>query len=359
MQKKSALTALCLALLLGGAGCGTTTNVVDGGLYKSVDGGNKWELKSDLLTTKGVAANFVTQDVNVMTVDPNDSRAMWIGTMNAGILYSFNGGEGWQQVLDSRGSDLQIATSRVTGLAVDPTNGCVVYATIVNPAAKSYLVRTINCGRSWGLLFTNELPNEQLGSVVVNPNQSTQLFMANSAGDLWRSDNAGTSWTQLKRFSQSVRVVTVHPKNKNLIYVGLRKGGLWKSMDAGQTWEQLDLKKYRGAEEVYQVVVDAATDTVLIGTNYGILHSGDSGLNWDAFQLLTSPNETQIISLAVNPQNPKRVYYGTPKGFYRSEDGGQTWSTKKIPTSRVVKSLYIDTTGGTENVWLGAWQTTK
>lgn len=352
------------AVILLGAGCASNTPATgpDGGLFRSVDGGTKWESKSRVLTVSAQTASFAALDVNAFAVDPKDSKSMWVGTSANGIFYSFDGGDSWQQAKNFAPAELQLTAAIVNGIAVDPENKCLVYATITAPNAKSYLIRTSDCSRTWGILYTfNELKDEQLRAIAINPTNPKQLFLGDTAGDVFRSNNAGVSWENAVRFNdRAIRNIVIHP-NGTTVFAGTARGGLRMSYDAGATWEQADLKQYAGADEVYSVALDTAKGTgLLIGTKYGILRSDDLGQTWTALELLTGPQETQILSVAVNPKNSNRIYYGTPKGFYRTDDGGKSWSTKRIPTARIAKTLWVDVqkvgTADVESVWFGAWR---
>lgn len=356
------LVLLGATALLIGAGCATNTAPTgpDGGVYKSVDGGTTWVSKSKLLTT-GAAASFAPTDVNVFAIDAKDPKSMWVGTMANGIFYTFDGGEGWLQVKNFAPAELQLTQSIINGIAIDPENSCQVYATMTAPTGKSFLIRTTNCGRTWGVLHAfNELREEQMRAVAINPSNSKQIFLGDTAGNVFRSDNAGGSWKNLTRFDdRAVRTIVVH-KNGN-VFVGTARGGLRMSYNGGETWERAALKGYTGSEEVYVIALDPSkAERLLIGTKYGILRTDDLGKTWSAYELLTAPNETQILSLAINPKSSSKIYYGTPAGFYRTEDDGKTWTTKRIPSARIPKSIMIDVQKGAdgkdvENLWVGQW----
>lgn len=356
------------ALVFLGAGCGAaaTTAGPDGGMFRSVDGGTTWESKSKVLTTAATPTNFAGLDVNVFATDPNDPKSMWVGTTGNGIFYSIDGGDSWQQAKNFAPAELALTTAIVNGIAVDPENKCMVYASITAKDARSYLIRTSDCSRTWGVLYSfNELKNEQFRAIAVNPKNAKQIFVGDTAGDIFRSNNGGTSWEMAVRFEdRAVRTIVIHPDGKT-VFVGTAKGGLRMSSDAGATWEQVDLKPFKGAEEVYSIALSAAKpSSLLLGTKYGILRSDDLGKTWVALELLTGPGETQILSLAMSPQNANRIYYGTPKGFYRTDDGGKTWTTKRTPQSttnaRIVKNLWVNVqkvgAADVESVWFGAWR---
>ena len=355
-------SALCAAIIVLGAGCaGSAPQGPDGGMIRSADGGLTWQLKSDLYTVGGKASNFSTLDVNVLAADPSDSRALWAGTMLNGILYSSNGGDAWSLSQVYSPAEMQLTQSRVNGMAVDPKNSCLVYATITSPSTKSYLIRTTNCGRSWGLVYTNENPGAQLQAIAVSPFESSELFMGDSVGRILRSSNGGGSWQQGGHFDgAAVRQIVMHPKHNGELYAATRQGGLFHSIDHAGTWVKADFRAFRGADDVFTIALDpSAENSLLIGTKYGILRSTDAGASWNALRLVSAPNEVQIISLAISPKNPQHIFYGTPTAFYKSEDGGATWNNKHVPTKRVIRAILIDPAKAAtdpETIFIAAWQ---
>jgi len=58
--------------------------------------------------------------------------------------------------------------------------------------------------------------------------------------------------------------------------------------------------------------------------------------------LLPAEENTIIRAIAVNPKNNKEIYYATNLTFFKSSDGGATWSNKKLPTSRSASDILID-----------------
>lgn len=363
MRTISKLFLVSAALLFAGAGCvqNSSPNGPDGGMFRSTDEGLTWVSKSTLLTATGQTASFAAADVNVIAVDPSDSKAMWIGSLANGIFYTFDSGESWQRATNFAPAELELTNSIINSIAVDPKESCVVYAAITSPSGKSSLIRTSNCGRNWGLLYSfNEFEKTQLRSIAINPRNPKQLFLGDTSGNIFRSDNGGGSWKNMTRIDdRAVRTIVIHPNGA--VFAGTSRAGLRMSFDGGESWEQANLKAYPGSEEVYVIALDPSKpNRLLIGTKYGILRSDDLGKTWTAFDLLTAPKETQILSLAVNPTNSNRIYYGTPSGFYRSEDGGVTWTTKRLPTTRIPKTINIDIAKAAdgklvETIWVGAW----
>ena len=60
--------------------------------------------------------------INSIVVDPNNSNIIYVGTPNAGIFKTTNGGNSWSQQF------AQESTLSIGVLAMDPTNSNILYA---------------------------------------------------------------------------------------------------------------------------------------------------------------------------------------------------------------------------------------
>ncbi|NQZ43550.1 MAG: glycosyl hydrolase [Flavobacteriaceae bacterium] len=136
--------------------------------------------------------------------------------------------------------------------------------------------------------------------------------------------------------------IAIHPQNENVWYVAVGSGGVWKTVNAGTTFEPI----FDG-QSVYSigcVTIDPSNpSTIWVGTgeNVGGRHVGfgdgiyvshDDGKSWKNMGLKSSEHLSKII---VHPDNSNKIYVaaqgplwskGGERGFYRSEDGGKTWT---------------------------------
>lgn len=113
------------------------------------------------------------------------------------------------------------------------------------------------------------------------------------------------------------------------ILVGTAGQGILRSVDDGATWHRLGLKE---AIEFDGVVRSLAVDPqdpkrVFAGADTGICLSTDGGAH---FKRLESPaNGMTVWALAIDPSNPKNIFAGTGApsraAMFRSADGGETW----------------------------------
>jgi hypothetical protein len=74
--------------------------------------------------------------------------------------------------------------------------------------------------------------------------------------------------------------------------------------------------------------------------------------------LIQPEKEAVINSMAVNPKDSSNIFYVTNTTFFRSTDGGVTWTMKKLPTHRSGQELIVDF-DYPNNLYLGTAVITK
>ncbi|HQR33553.1 MAG TPA: BACON domain-containing carbohydrate-binding protein [Blastocatellia bacterium] len=146
-------------------------------------------------------------------------------------------------------------------------------------------------------------------SILINPNDPNLMYAAGVAGGIWKSTNAGASWTPTADLIANIAVTTMafDPKNPNTIYAGTGEGfqnfdrvrgaGIFKSIDAGTTWARLP---NTGTPDFYFVndIIVSTNDSkrLYAATSTGVWRSTDEGLNW--LQVLPSTVNGGCLDLA-------------------------------------------------------------
>jgi photosystem II stability/assembly factor-like uncharacterized protein len=284
-----------------------------GGVWKTIDGGSTWSPLTDGQATLSLGA---------IAIAPSDPSVIYAGTGEAnnsadsnygrGLLISSDGGTSWTLSTGPSGIFDRLTTSQ---LAVDPTNSSVAYAAISGvgnnasccaPGATG-IWKTTDGGTSWtNMTALNGLPSSlPWTAVTIDPNDNRLLFAAvglffgHAANGVYKSTNAGASWTLLSTGptgAQAGRItLALAPSNSQVLYVVAAApypmGGLYKVMrsdDGGATFTDLTAgtPNFVGSQGWYDlvVVVDPATSSmVYLGGSTGgnaVLSSTDSGAHW-------------------------------------------------------------------------------
>ena len=332
---------LALGIVLIGQGCvsvgGGPATIGSAGMFVSTDNAESWRSISLLPTTEGVR-DISGSDVYKLITDPQDPKALYWATRADGYYFSYDEGRSWARPL---GSELQ--TGFVFGLTVDPRDKCTIYAT-----NGIYTYKSVDCSRSWEEVYREGRPGVQVVAILFKPNNPRIIFMATSNGDFLESRDAGFSWRTLHRFNHDLRDIFVSPASPDTIFVTSRTEGLFRSTDGGRTWAALSLnmKDFPGAKEYRRfVAIPNARGHLYYASKFGLLRSTDNGDTWKEISLITPAGVAQIWGLSVNPDNEKEIYYTATienrSTMYKSADGGETWTTNRLPSGQVPTMIHV------------------
>ena len=335
---KISVISIIFSLILSGCsiqfsgGGSNTSNANDGGIYKSINKGNNWQQKTSIPTVSGRPSNFGAFDSYALAIDPSDRKALYLGTIGEGLLYSYDGAESWQRI-----NALGRATIRSVG--IDSSYKCTIYAAIDNKIDK-----TIDCGRTWNQVYFDNDPSVKINSIAIDLKNSENIFIGTSRGEIIKSSDRGESWQTVNRFNSKVLKVLISPHDSKILFAATENKSLHFSSNAGDSWQSLDenLKDFKDSVNFKDLVFSYQPGKIFLASKYGLLKSVDNGKSWTNIDLITPTDKATINSLALNPKNDDEIYYVTNTTFYRTQDGGKNWTTKKLPSSRVGWNLLID-----------------
>jgi len=329
-------SVLFLVLILSGCtfsfGGGKSTGP-DGGIFKTNTKGETWQQKALIPTTSGKPIVINSLDTNVLALDPSDTKALYYGTVDNGLFYSYDGAESWLPA-----STLGKVT--VNALAVDPQSKCTIYAGVANKVMKS-----VDCSRTWAQVYYDNELNVMINNIAIDHYDSKVIYIATSRGEIITSSDSGTSWRTLNRFDNKVTKIIIAPTDSRIILLATEKQGLFRSNDKGETWTSLAeaLKDFPDSSRFRDLYVSKTQPgLVIFATDYGLLKSINYGDDWMALKLITPEKEAVINSVIISEQNVKEIFYVTNTTFYGTVDGGENWTTKKLPSTRAGWSLLAD-----------------
>jgi photosystem II stability/assembly factor-like uncharacterized protein len=339
------LCAPFLALVLLGAGCGTTStgpSGPDGGVWKTTDSGATWANQKAFVSGAKVSAGAATLDVVSMVFDPQDHNTVYLATRTNGLLYSLDSGASWQQAHASDPTKTVLTSGMVSSIVVDPKDKCTVYA-----ASANKIYKTTDCLRDWSQVFFDPRTDKSFTQLAVDWYNPTVLYAGSSDGDIYRSTDAGLSWQTVKRVDGiAITDMKVDTRDSRVVYVGTQGDGIWKTADSGTTWTQIKNQfgdNYHDARRVIQIVLDPVdAGTIYVISKYGIIKSTDSGNTWNALNLTSPPETVKINALAIDPRNNKHLVYTGVSTLQFSSDGGVSWTPKKLPTTQAGSALLFD-----------------
>jgi photosystem II stability/assembly factor-like uncharacterized protein len=314
---------------LGGAG---KTNDA-GGIFKTINRGDVWVQKGLIPTASGRPGSISGVNTSMMAPDPSDSNAIYLGALENGLFFSYDGAETWQ-------ISSQLAKGTVKVLAIDPASKCVIYAGIANRLYKS-----TDCSRTWLGVYNDNDPKIEVSALAIDQTASNNIYIGTSRGEIIKSNDRGSTWRTLNRTENRIAKIIISPSDSRMVFAASSDKGIYRSADGGESWDNLKnkFKDFKTNQTFRDLVASKEQNSVLFyGVKGGLFKSVNNGDDWTKVNLITSGDSASINAIAVNPSNSNEIYYVTNTTFYRSLDGGVNWATKRLPTVRGGSALLVD-----------------
>ncbi len=211
----------------------------------------------------------------------------------------------------------------------------------------------------------------RIADLAVHPHRPSTWYLAVGSGGVWKTTNAGTTWTPIfdQQRSYSIGCIALDPSRPETVWVGTGEAvsgrhvawgdGVYRSLDGGVTWEHMGLER---SEHIAAILIDPRDgNTVHVaaegplwssGGERGLFRTTDGGATWEA--TLTVDEDTGVTSAVFAPDDPDTIHAATYQrrrnvrafmgggpgsGIHTSSDGGDTWTraTEGIPSGNLGK----------------------
>lgn len=409
-------------LLIGGVGYAEMSQSQKslGGMYASLDGGSSWKRQTFISSQNYWCHSIVFHPTKRGTVYATVTEQ---GAMS-GIWRSTDGGRKWEHL--EKGLPDSALFGR-TSLAISQSKPEVLYAYAADESSESSdlmlgVFRTANGGDNWkkisGTHFDAEGQTSYGNTIIVHPHDHNYVICGGV--DLHQTKNGGTSWRRITRWDlertdskyahSDHHALLMPPAAMGRVY-DANDGGLDVSEDGGTNWKNcsnglavtmfydldvapsnslyfgggsqdngtiitktgtptsfiqiyegdggwivfdprdenhvycsvynLDIRRFRGkthknvsppASKDEQnsiwmcfITFDPKDSNTVYTGSYRVWKTTNDGDNWHAVS--PSLDGSSISAIEVSPASSKRIYVGTENGgFFRSLDGGNKWS---------------------------------
>jgi photosystem II stability/assembly factor-like uncharacterized protein len=285
-------------------------------LHRTDDGGARWKQVTKWNARRGTA-NYAHADHHALLMPV--SQPGWVYDMNdGGMDFSADGGQNWENRSSGLASnmyyDLDVAQSDVNFYG----GGLQDNGTVVTFDGQPNTFRELTGGDG--------------GWLVIDPKDALHLFTSSQEMAIYRfRGNDDPAWKDVSppedQFKMWMVFICFDPKNRKTVFTGSRR--VWRTLDDADAWtavsDNLDDSDITAID-----VTRADSKRVYVGTeNGGFFRSTDGGETWSGNLASTVLPGRTITRIETKPNDADVVYvtvanYGSSHVF-RSSDGGTTW----------------------------------
>ncbi|MBS1651727.1 MAG: T9SS type A sorting domain-containing protein [Bacteroidetes bacterium] len=318
--------------------------------WRSLDGGVNWSLNThwyggggkpyvhaDLHCVLFTGANTCYMGTDGGVAVTTDDCTTWNtinGSMNIAQVYRIGNSANLPGRIVSghqdNGTNLSNGTSWTQIYGGDGA-ACFIDWSNNNNIVESYVNGEFNLstngGSSWWSIYSGITGNAAwVAPIIQHPYQANTYYAGYS--DVWVSNNQGSTWTQLSSFNSTLDKIRIAPSNTNVIYAN-SSYGLWKTTNAGASWSSIVGGISIGTGALTDICIDNQNENNVYCTLSGyastgkVFNSTNGGATWQDYSTGLPPIPINCITYVNN--SSQALYVGTDVGVYYREASMSSW----------------------------------
>jgi len=324
-----------------------------GGVWKTTDGGINWEVVSD-------GSVFGTGSVGAIALSDSDPNTIYVGMGEPAIRGNTSHGDGVYKSTDAGKTWKRVGledSRQISRIRVHPKNPDLVYVAaqghVWEPNETRGVYRSKDGGKTWErvLYKGNKAGACDLAMDPTNPSvlyaglwevyrKPWTLESGGPTSGIFKSTDGGDTWTDITRNpglpkgTIGISGITVSPANPDRIWaiVEAEDGGVFRSENGGRTWAKVNEERRLRQRAWYYSRIYAdpkSADTVYV-LNTGFYRSNDGGRTFTPIGVPHGDNH----DLWIAPDDPNRMINSNDGGSNVSFNGGRSWTEQDQPTAQ-------------------------
>lgn len=278
--------------------------------------------------------------VSHMIYHPTDSNIIFAVSASGGVFKSSNEGQTWRPLSD------MLPQTACASLAINPKNPKVMY---LGTGDANYngggmgVWKTINGGTTW-FQSSYGLGNKLVSSILFTPGDTLTLLAACSDG-IYKSTDAGSSWTKKSKVTSSYRDLIYRPQSNKLVYAATN-AFFYRSYDNGESWIQSNVNSNISCAGIKIAVCPSDTSRLYCvvwksgtapfggvyksnnnGTTFTLQVDTPNVLGYSANGSSQDGQGAYNLAISVDPKNANILYLGAIN-IWKSTDQGKSFVLK-------------------------------
>lgn len=351
--------------------------------YIAVGSGGLWKTTNRGISWKPVFDSQKSYSIGSVTIDPNNSDVIWVGTgenvsgrhvaWGDGVYKSLDGGKSWNQMGLKK-------SEHIGKILVDPRNNDVVFVAAEGPLWSSGgergLYKTMDGGKTWQLTlnidqntgvtdieFNPSNPDVMYAAAYQRRRQTWSLMAGGPKSGIYKSTDNGDTWRQIKTGLPSGDIgkigLAVTQANSEIVYATIEANdsekGFYRSLDKAESWEKRNSYISGGTGPHYYQEIEASPQNPELVYQMDVFYhvTRDGGKTFD-YLGTGREKHSDNHALWIDPDDGNHLISGTDGGLYESYDEGTTWRHfENLPISQFYK-LGLDNSEPFYNIVGGA-----
>lgn len=331
--------------------------------YVAVASGGVWKTTNHGVSFQPIFDNEASYSVGCITMDPNQSSTLWVGSGENNNQRSVAYGDGVYKSVDAGRSWKNMGlkdSEHISKIIVHPDNSDVIYVAAYGPlwsdGGDRGIYRSTDGGETWENLH-NVSDKTGAADLIMDPTNPDILYAAyhqrrrhvftyiggGPESAVYKSTDGGETWQEamsgLPKGKMGRVGLAVSPADANVVYAIIEAegdaGGFFRSTNKAGTWSKQS--GYKTSGNYYQEIICDPYDVNKVFSMATWLHHTEDG--GQSFVPTGETNKhVDNHCIWIDPNDTDHWIVGCDGGLYETYDHAHTWEFKaNLPITQFYK----------------------